>query len=97
MDSCVSYITQQIDYQAANSDGTFSPHCSLPHHDQLTSHYQRVFFLVILGYLGWSAGSFATDYVLSEVPYYNGTGWEDTLLVSMAMSPMTNLLVSSVV
>jgi len=54
-------------------------------------------FVVILGYLGWSAGSFATDYVLSEVPVYNGTGWNDTLLVSMAMSPMTNMLVASVV
>ncbi|KAG2083171.1 glycoside hydrolase family 5 protein [Suillus discolor] len=71
VDSCVGYISQQIGYQAAQSD-------------------------VILGYLGWSAGSFATDYVLSEVPYYNGTGWNDTLLVSMAMSPMTNMLVASV-
>ncbi|KAG2082325.1 glycoside hydrolase family 5 protein [Suillus cothurnatus] len=72
VDSCVGYISQQIAYQAAQSD-------------------------VILGYLGWSAGSFATDYVLSEVPVYNGTGWNDTLLVSMAMSPMTNMLVASVV
>ncbi|KAG1741454.1 glycoside hydrolase family 5 protein [Suillus paluster] len=71
VDSCVGYISQQIGYQAANSD-------------------------VILGYLGWSAGSFAADYVLSQVPYYNGTGWNDTLLVSMAMSPMTNMLVASV-
>lgn len=71
VDSCVGYISQQIAYQAAQSD-------------------------VILGYLGWAAGSFATDYVLSEVPVYNGTGWNDTLLVSMAMSPMTNMLVASV-
>ncbi|KAJ8581712.1 glycoside hydrolase family 5 protein [Rhizopogon salebrosus TDB-379] len=71
VDSCVSYISQQISYQAANSD-------------------------VILGYVGWSAGSFATNYVLSEVPSYSGNSWEDTLLVSKAMSPMTNLLVSSV-
>ncbi|OJA11279.1 hypothetical protein AZE42_11577 [Rhizopogon vesiculosus] len=72
VDSCVGYISQQISYQANNSD-------------------------VILGYLGWSAGSFATDYVLSQVPYDNGTSWENTLLVSMAMSPMTNMLVASVV
>ncbi|KAG2340982.1 glycoside hydrolase family 5 protein [Suillus weaverae] len=72
VDSCVGYISQQIGYQAAQSD-------------------------VILGYLGWSAGSFATNYVLSQVPSYNGTGWNDTLLVSMAMSPMTNMLVASVV
>ncbi|KIJ63194.1 glycoside hydrolase family 5 protein [Hydnomerulius pinastri MD-312] len=72
VDSCVGYLSQQIGYQAANSD-------------------------VILGYLGWAAGSFATDYILSETPYYNGTGWNDTLTVSMAMSPMTNMLVASVV
>ncbi|KIK39793.1 glycoside hydrolase family 5 protein [Suillus luteus UH-Slu-Lm8-n1] len=72
VDSCVGYMSQQIGYQAAQSD-------------------------VMLGYLGWSAGSFATNYVLSQVPYYNGTGWNDTLLVSMAMSPVTNMLVASVV
>lgn len=72
VDSCVSYISQQITYQAQQSD-------------------------VILGYIGWSAGSFATYYVLSQVPSYIGTGWNDTLLVSMAMSPKTNLLVVSVV
>ncbi|EGO03449.1 glycoside hydrolase family 5 protein [Serpula lacrymans var. lacrymans S7.3] len=67
--SCVAYVSQQIAYQAANSD-------------------------VILGYLGWSAGSFATDYILSEVPTYNGTGWNDTLLVSAAMAPYVNGLVA---
>ncbi|KIJ14619.1 glycoside hydrolase family 5 protein [Paxillus involutus ATCC 200175] len=72
VDSCVGYLSQQIGYQAANSD-------------------------VILGYIGWAAGSFATDYILSETPCYNGTGWDDTLTVSMALSPMTNMLVSSVV
>ncbi|KAG2340983.1 glycoside hydrolase family 5 protein [Suillus weaverae] len=51
---------------------------------------------VILGYIGWSAGSFATNYVLSQVPSYIGTGWNDTLLVSKAMSPKTNKLVASV-
>ncbi|KAH7921564.1 glycoside hydrolase family 5 protein [Leucogyrophana mollusca] len=68
VDSCVGYLSQQIGYQAANSD-------------------------VILGYLGWAAGSFATDYILSETPYLNGTVWTDQLLVSMAMSPNTNMLV----
>ncbi|KAH0834831.1 glycoside hydrolase family 5 protein [Lanmaoa asiatica] len=72
VDSCVGYLSQQIGYQAANSD-------------------------VILGYVGWAAGSLMTDYILSETPYYNGTGWNDTLTVSMALSPMTNMLVASVV
>ncbi|KAF8122717.1 glycoside hydrolase family 5 protein [Boletus edulis] len=71
VDSCVGYLSQQLAYQAANSD-------------------------VILGYIGWAAGSFATNYILSETPYYNGTGWNDTLTVSMALSPMTNMLISSV-
>lgn len=51
---------------------------------------------VILGYVGWAAGSFSTSYVLSQVPSYSGNGWNDTLLVSMAMSPKTNKLVASV-
>jgi endoglucanase len=89
VDSCVGYISQQIGYQAAQSDGTFSPLKCPTSRDELS--------IVMLGYLGWSAGSFATDYVLSQVPYYNGTGWNDTLLVSMAMSPVTNMLVASVV
>ncbi|KAG2035983.1 glycoside hydrolase family 5 protein [Suillus americanus] len=71
VESCVSYVLQEITYQAAQSD-------------------------VILGYVGWAAGSFSTDYVLSQVPSYSGTGWNDTLLVSMAMSPKTNKLVASV-
>ncbi|KAG1815176.1 glycoside hydrolase family 5 protein [Suillus subaureus] len=71
VDSCVSFVLQEIGYQATQSD-------------------------VILGYVGWAAGSFATDYVLSQVPYYSGTGWNDTHLVSMAMSPKTNKLVASV-
>ncbi|KAG2146314.1 glycoside hydrolase family 5 protein [Suillus clintonianus] len=72
VDSCVSYISQEIGYQAAQSD-------------------------VILGYLGWSAGSFATDYTLSQVPSYSGSVWTDALLVSAAMSPKTNMLIASVV
>ncbi|KAG1790653.1 glycoside hydrolase family 5 protein [Suillus plorans] len=51
---------------------------------------------VILGYIGWAAGSFATSYVLSQVPSYSGNGWNDTLLVSMAMSPKTNKFVVTV-
>ncbi|KAF8434770.1 glycoside hydrolase superfamily [Boletus edulis BED1] len=71
VDLYVSYLSQQIAYQAANFD-------------------------VILGYIGWAAGSFATNYILSETPYYNGTGWNDTLTVSTALSPVTNMLFSSV-
>ncbi|KAG9310013.1 glycoside hydrolase family 5 protein [Chiua virens] len=67
--SCVGYLSQQVSYQAANSD-------------------------VILGYLGWAAGSFATDYILSETPYYNGTGWNDTQTVKWALSPNTNMFVA---
>ncbi|KAF8551754.1 cellulase-domain-containing protein [Imleria badia] len=52
---------------------------------------------VILGYIGWAAGSFTTSYILSEVPYYHGTGWNDAMTVSRALSPMANKLVSSVV
>lgn len=68
VDSCVSYMSQQIAYQAQQSD-------------------------VILGYVGWAAGSFSTDYPLSQVPSYSGNSWNDTSLVSMAMSPRTNMLV----
>ncbi|KAG2358244.1 glycoside hydrolase superfamily [Suillus spraguei] len=68
VESCVSYISEQIAYQAKQYD-------------------------VILGYVGWAAGSFSTSYVLSQVPSYSGNAWNDTLLVSMAMSPRTNRLV----
>ncbi|KFY00800.1 hypothetical protein O988_03097 [Pseudogymnoascus sp. VKM F-3808] len=37
---------------------------------------------VYLGYVGWSAGAFKTDYVLSLVPTQNGNSWTDTLLAS---------------
>ena len=91
VDSCVGYLSQQIGYQAANSDGQSSDRTMayLRHSTCCTT--------VILGYLGWGAGSLDTDYILTETPYYNGTGWNDTLTVSMALSPMTNMLVSSVV
>ncbi|KAG9311733.1 glycoside hydrolase family 5 protein [Chiua virens] len=62
VDSCVEYLTQQIDYQTANSD-------------------------VIIGYLGWAAGSFSTDYTLSETPYYDGTTWTDQMTVLKVLSP----------
>ena len=86
--SCVGYLSQQIDYQAVNSDGQFSQH---------TMVYPRVLTgcnPVLLGYIGWAAGSFPTDYVLSEVPSHNGTGWNDTLTVLSILSPMANKLVS---
>ncbi|KAG1859186.1 glycoside hydrolase family 5 protein [Suillus tomentosus] len=51
---------------------------------------------VILGYIGWAAGSFATNYVLSQVPSYSGNSWNDTLLVSMAMSPKINKHIATV-
>ncbi|KAG1902490.1 glycoside hydrolase family 5 protein [Suillus fuscotomentosus] len=51
---------------------------------------------VILGYIGWAAGSFATNYVLSQAPSYSGTSWNDTLLVSMAMSPKINKHIATV-
>jgi len=37
---------------------------------------------VFLGWLGWSAGNFASTYALSEVPTDNGGVWTDTSLVS---------------
>ena len=36
---------------------------------------------VYLGWVGWAAGSFATDYVLSETPKYANGQWTDTPLV----------------
>ncbi|KAG2053136.1 glycoside hydrolase [Suillus hirtellus] len=71
VESCVKYLSQQISYQASQSD-------------------------VILGYIGWAAGAFATNYVLSQVPSYSGTSWNDTLLVSMAMSPKINKHIATV-
>ncbi|KAF9226354.1 glycoside hydrolase family 5 protein, cellulose binding module 1 [Gyrodon lividus] len=63
--SCETYLCQQIQYQAENSD-------------------------VILGYVGWAAGNFATTYVLSETPTESGTAWTDQLLVSACMAPSFN-------
>lgn len=37
---------------------------------------------VYLGYVGWSAGAFLSDYVLSLVPTQNGNSWTDTQLMS---------------
>ena len=45
---------------------------------------------VILGYVGWAAGNFATTYVLSETPTENGTTWTDQPLVTMCMAPSVN-------
>ncbi|KAF9230428.1 glycoside hydrolase family 5 protein, cellulose binding module 1 [Melanogaster broomeanus] len=63
--SCETYMCQQIQYLAENSD-------------------------VILGYVGWAAGSFATSYVLSETPTESGTTWTDQGLVSACMAPSVN-------
>ncbi|KAJ7484854.1 carbohydrate-binding module family 1 protein/Glycoside hydrolase family 5 protein, partial [Mycena galericulata] len=60
--SCITYMCQQIAYQAQNSD-------------------------VILGYIGWAAGSFAASYVLTELPTESGSTWTDTSLVASCMSP----------
>jgi len=42
---------------------------------------------VFLGWTGWSAGAFATNYTLSLVPVLNGNTWTDTQLVSQALVP----------
>ncbi|KAG2132688.1 glycoside hydrolase family 5 protein [Suillus bovinus] len=59
--------------------------------------YQAAHSDAILGYIGWAAGSFATNYVLSQVPSYSGNHWNDTLLVLKSMSPKTNKFVATVV
>ncbi|KAI9566244.1 carbohydrate-binding module family 1 protein/Glycoside hydrolase family 5 protein [Boletus coccyginus] len=45
---------------------------------------------VILGYVGWAAGSFATTYVLSETPTESGSTWTDQPLVKTCMAPSVN-------
>ena len=90
VDSCVAYLSQQVDYQAVNSDGQFPKRTMVRGLSARTDRCAPV----LLGYVGWAAGSFPIDYVLSEVPSYNGTGWNDTLTVSMILSPTTNKLVS---
>ncbi|KAF2256945.1 glycoside hydrolase family 5 protein [Trematosphaeria pertusa] len=37
---------------------------------------------VYLGYTGWAAGGFATTYELNETPQQQGSGWQDTSLVT---------------
>lgn len=49
--------------------------------------YQRTVADVILGYSGWAAGSFATDYILTETPTLNGTVWYDQPTVSYCLAP----------
>ncbi|KDQ55185.1 glycoside hydrolase family 5 protein, partial [Jaapia argillacea MUCL 33604] len=49
--------------------------------------YQKSVSDVILGYVGWAAGSFDTTYVLTETPTESGTTWTDQLLVSSCMKP----------
>ncbi|EIW76534.1 hypothetical protein CONPUDRAFT_130615 [Coniophora puteana RWD-64-598 SS2] len=45
---------------------------------------------VILGYVGWAAGNFATTYVLSETPTDTDGTWTDTSLVAACMAPSIN-------
>ncbi|CZS88001.1 probable cellulase precursor [Rhynchosporium agropyri] len=40
---------------------------------------------VYLGYVGWSAGSFDSSYVLTMSPAWNGTSFQDTLLVKSCL------------
>lgn len=44
---------------------------------------------VILGYVGWGAGNFLTNYVLSETPTNNGGSWTDSLLVEKCLAPIS--------
>ncbi|KAG4426516.1 Endoglucanase EG-II [Cadophora malorum] len=41
---------------------------------------------VYLGYVGWSAGSFDSTYVLTETPTGSGSNWQDTLLVKSCLA-----------
>ena len=41
---------------------------------------------VFLGYTAWAAGSFDDSYELSLTPTQNGNSWEDTMLVSQAVT-----------
>ncbi|MCJ1387675.1 hypothetical protein MMC18_000518 [Xylographa bjoerkii] len=60
--------------------------------DCLTAVCQALSFLdansdVYLGYIGWAAGSFATNYVLSMTPFGSAaTGWTDQELVSQCFA-----------
>ncbi|MCJ1377900.1 hypothetical protein MMC17_000996 [Xylographa soralifera] len=60
--------------------------------DCLTAVCQALSFLdansdVYLGYIGWAAGSFATNYVLSMTPFGSAaTGWSDQELVSQCFA-----------
>ncbi|KAI9730433.1 MAG: hypothetical protein M1834_005943 [Cirrosporium novae-zelandiae] len=40
---------------------------------------------VYLGYIGWAAGSFDSNYTLSETPTHSGNTWIDTLIVSSCL------------
>ncbi|EKM76512.1 hypothetical protein AGABI1DRAFT_115829 [Agaricus bisporus var. burnettii JB137-S8] len=49
--------------------------------------YQAANSDVYLGFVGWGAGNFLTNYVLSETPTNNGNGWTDSLLVEKCLAP----------
>ncbi|KAK7059706.1 glycoside hydrolase family 5 protein [Favolaschia claudopus] len=79
--SCITYMCQQIAFQAQNSDG-WSPISNAGYiADSKKTHP------VYLGYVGWAAGNFYTGYVLSELPAQNGSTWTDTPLVAKCMAP----------
>jgi hypothetical protein len=41
---------------------------------------------VFLGYAGWSAGSFSTEYSLAETPVVNGDGFSDRQIVKRCVA-----------
>lgn len=43
---------------------------------------------VIVGVVGWGAGSFAQDYVLTETPYKSGGVWTDHTLVKQCLKDL---------
>lgn len=76
---CVSYLSQQLTYLNQNADGQW--HLLFSEPSVLNSP------TVYLGWTGWSAGAFATNYTLSLVPTQNGNTWTDAMLVSQALVP----------
>ncbi|KZT28040.1 glycoside hydrolase family 5 protein [Neolentinus lepideus HHB14362 ss-1] len=52
--------------------------------------YQKTISDVLLGYVGWAAGNFATSYVLSETPTNNSGVLTDSLTVSSCLAPIAD-------
>ena len=80
--SCSQYICQQIKYMNQNSDGTYS---SVVLHVALLADLGLV--KVYLGYIGWAAGSFNTNYELSLTPTNNNGKWSDASLLASCLKP----------